>query len=481
MPDFRVIPSIEQLRQRERVQRLLEQYGHTAVVQALRDETDDLRQRLVAAERAGMPGDEPASASDAVEAIETRLEPRLRRMFASSLRTVVNATGVIIHTNLGRSPLSPEALAHVTEIGQRYSTLEYDLDAGGRGHRDIHAEVLLCRLTGAEAAVVVNNCASATMLVLAALAAGREVIVSRGELVEIGGGFRVPDVMAQSGAILREVGTTNRTRAADYDAAVTDKTAFIMRVHRSNFRIEGFTEMPTAEELVAVGHARQLPVVEDLGSGNLIGALSATELAGFKPAEVPGLEAILRDEPTVQGSLRAGIDLLCVSGDKLLGGPQAGIILGRKDLVQRVRKHPLMRALRVDKLTYAALTGTLVEYASGRAKETVPILRMLTRTPTDIEARALRLSERLAATGLYDTAIVDGGSTIGGGTTPGTTLPTRLLALERRGLSADALESALRHSDPPVIARIDDGRVVLDLRTVFEDEDETLARVLRQV
>jgi L-seryl-tRNA(Ser) seleniumtransferase len=260
-----VSPSIGQLRHRARVQRLRDEYGDTAVVQALRDETDEMRRRLVAAERAGMPGDEPASAADAMEAIEARLEPRLRRMFASSLRTVVNATGVIIHTNLGRSPLSPEALAHVTEIGQRYSTLEYDLEAGGRGHRDAHAEALLCRLTGAEAAVVVNNCASATMLVLAALASGHEVIVSRGELVEIGGGFRVPDVMAQSGAILREVGTTNRTRAADYDAAVSDKTAFIMRVHRSNFRIEGFTETPTAEELVAVGRARQLPVVEDLG------------------------------------------------------------------------------------------------------------------------------------------------------------------------------------------------------------------------
>jgi L-seryl-tRNA(Ser) seleniumtransferase len=481
MPDFRVIPSIEQLRQRERVQRLLEQYGHTAVVQALRDETDALRQRLVAAERAGLAGEEPASAAEAIQDIESRLEPRLRRSFASSLRTVVNATGVIIHTNLGRSPLAPEALAHVTAIGARYSTLEYDLDAGARGHRDTHAEALLCRLTGAEAAVVVNNCASATMIVLAALAAGREVIVSRGELVEIGGGFRVPDVMAQSGAILREVGTTNRTRASDYDAAVTDKTAFIMRVHRSNFRIEGFTETPTAEELVAVGRARQLPIIEDLGSGNLVGALSATELAGFKPAEVPGLEAILRDEPTVQGSLRAGIDLVCVSGDKLLGGPQAGIILGRADLVQRVRKHPLMRALRVDKMTYAALTGTLVEYASGRAKDTVPILRMLTRTPADIEARATRLAERLVASGLYDTAIVDGASTIGGGTTPGATLPTRLLALERHGMSADLLESALRHSDPPVIARIEDDRVVLDLRTVFDDEDEALTRALRQV
>jgi L-seryl-tRNA(Ser) seleniumtransferase len=481
MSDVRIIPSIEHLRQRPRVAALLEEYGHAAVVQSLRDETDALRRRLLAAPSGG-DDDRPSTPVEAAELVEAALEPRLRRMFQTSLRPVINATGVIIHTNLGRSPLSPGALARVVEIGQDYSTLEYDLEAGGRGHRDIHAETLLCRLTGAEGAVVVNNCASATMLMLAALAAGKEVIVSRGELVEIGGGFRVPDVMAQSGALLREVGTTNRTRAADYDTAVTDRTALILRVHRSNFRIEGFTETPSLEDVVAVGRERGVTVAEDLGSGNIIGGLAAAaELGGLKPSVVPGLDSLLRSEPTLQGSIAAGVDVVCVSGDKLLGGPQAGIILGRQALVATIRRHPLMRALRVDKLTYAALTGTLMEYATGKAAETIPVIRMLMLSPHDIEARARRLADRLEASGLYRTEIVDGQSTIGGGTTPGLTLATRLLALELTGLSAYALEAALRRLDPPVIARIENGRVVLDLRTVFDTHDEALGRLLRGV
>jgi len=479
MTDVRIIPSVEQLRQRPRVAVLLEEYGHGPVVQALREEADALRRRLLAPAPTGE-NDRPRNPAEAAEAIEAGVEPRLRRAFQPSLRQVINATGVVIHTNLGRSPLSPRALHRVVEIGQDYSTLEYDLDAGGRGHRDVHAEALLGRLTGAEASVVVNNCAAATMLMLAALANGREALVSRGELVEIGGGFRVPEVMAQSGAILREVGTTNRTRAADYAAAVTERTALILRVHRSNFRLEGFTETPALEDIVALGRERGVIVAEDLGSGNIIGGLAASaELAGIATSDVPGLETLLRGEPTLQGSIAAGVDVVCVSGDKLLGGPQAGIILGRRALVQQIRRHPLMRALRVDKLTYAALTGTLLEYATGRAVETVPVIRMLTVRPAEVDARAQRLAGRLDASGLYRTAIVDGRSTIGGGTTPGLTLPTRLLALERTGMSADALEAALRRLDPPVIARIDDGRVVLDLRTVFERHDDTLARILR--
>lgn len=492
MADFRILPSVEQLRQRAGALRLQERYGHAAVVQALRDETEDLRRRLAAAARethaaggtdaareTGAAGGLPATAAEAVEIIEAALEPRLRRMFQSTLRPVINATGVIIHTNLGRAPLSAAALAHVAEIGGSYSTLEYDVDAGGRGHRDAHAEAALCSITGAEAAVVVNNCAAATMLVLAAMGAGREVIVSRGELVEIGGGFRVPDVMAQSGAILREVGTTNRTRAADYAAAVSDRTALILRVHRSNFRIEGFTETPALADLVAVGREHGVPVAEDLGSGNIVGGLSpATDLAGLRPGDVPGLAELLRDEPTVQGSIAAGVDVVCVSGDKLLGGPQAGIILGRRDVILAIRRHPLMRALRVDKITYAALWGTLAEYAAGRARESVPVVRMLTRTPAEIEARARRLAERLDASGFYETAVADGESTIGGGTTPGMTLPTRLLAIARRGMTASGLEAALRRQDPPVIARIENDRVLLDLRTVFEDQDERLADAL---
>jgi L-seryl-tRNA(Ser) seleniumtransferase len=473
MSDYRAIPSIEQLRQRPGVQALVRQFGHSAVVEALRAETDALRHRMDTS--AAGPGAVPVAREAASDAIEAGLAARLRDLFRSSLRPVINATGVVVHTNLGRAPLSPAALAVVARVGQRYVTLEYDVERGGRGHRDEHAEPLICRLTGAESAVVVNNCAAATMLMLAALAPGREVIVSRGELVEIGGGFRVPEVMAQSGAILREVGTTNRTRASDYAAAISDRTALILRVHRSNFTIEGFTEQPSLEELVAIGRERGVTVAEDLGSGNILGGLThATELGGLRLDEVPGLEALVRGEPTVQASISAGIDVLCFSGDKFLGGPQAGIIVGRRDRVQLVRRHPLMRALRVDKLTYAALGATLTEYAAGRARESIPVVAMLARTPAQIEGRARRLADALRASGDYDAEIIDGRSTLGGGTSPGLTLPTRLLALTHRSLSPDSLESALRRLDPAVIGRIDRERVVLDLRTVFEDEDEVL-------
>jgi L-seryl-tRNA(Ser) seleniumtransferase len=484
MIDYRVIPSVEQLRQRPRVVALQEQYGHAAVVEALRSGTAALRQLLSSGSPAdGEAGsDVPATPEQAAALVESGLEATLRGMFQASLRPVVNATGVIVHTNLGRAPLGEVALEQVVAVGRRYSTLEYDLAEGGRGQRDAHAAQMLCRLTGAESAVVVNNNAAATMLLLAALAADREVVVSRGELVEIGGGFRVPEVMEQSRAILREVGTTNRTRAADYEAAVTEKTALILRVHRSNFTIEGFTEQPSLRELVEVGKRRGVPVVEDLGSGNLAGGLAeAADLAGLRAAALPWLEPFLRDEPTIQASLAAGIDVVCVSGDKLLGGPQAGIILGRKDLLAIISRHPLMRAFRADKMTYAALTGTLAEYVAGRARDTVPVLRMLTRTPESIEARAAAVAAALESSGLYDCEIIDGRSAIGGGTTPGLTLPTRLLALSRRGFTAAALEAALRRLDPPIIARIERDRLVLDLRTVFEDEDAALVNGLRTV
>jgi len=477
MSNFRLLPSVEQLRQRPGVAALLERYGHAAVVDALRAEVDALRQTLAAVDPAGAGRqDSPATTEEAAALVEGRLEERLKSAFQPTLRPVINATGVVIHTNLGRAPLCAAATDQVAEVGRRYSTLEYDLAAGGRGHRDHHAESLLCRLTGAESTVVVNNNAAATMLVLAALASGREVVVSRGELVEIGGGFRVPEVMEQSGAILREVGTTNRTRAADYERAASERTALLLRVHRSNFTIEGFTERPSLEDLVAVAARRGVMVAEDLGSGNLAGGLAQTaELAGLRVADSPWLEPFLRDEPTIHGSIAAGVDVLCVSGDKLLGGPQAGIILGKREPLSIIGRHPLMRALRVDKMTYAALTGTLMEYAAGRAVESVPVLRMMARSPESLEARARVLLERLAATGRYECEIVDGRSAIGGGSTPGLTLPTRLLALTHRRLSPDAFEAALRGLDLPVIARIEHARIVLDLRTVFEDEDEPLA------
>jgi L-seryl-tRNA(Ser) seleniumtransferase len=378
------------------------------------------------------------------------LEQRAR----GTLRPVINATGVILHTNLGRAPLADVALRRVLQVARGYSTLEYDLASGHRGSRSGHAEATLTHLTGAEAAVVVNNNAAATLLILAGLAMGREVVVSRGEMVEIGGGFRVPDVMAQSGARLREVGTTNRTRVADYTAAIGTQTALLLRVHPSNFRIEGFTERPTLAALTAAARESGVPLVEDLGSGCLVEGLAG--------------------EPTVQASIAAGVDLVCFSGDKLLGGPQCGVIAGRRDLVDRLRRHPLMRALRVDKLTLAALEGTLLEYAAGRAADSIPIVGMIQATAEEIEERARALGERLHDAG-WMVALTSGVSAIGGGSAPAVDLPTVLVAIEWPGLSADALDARLRALDPPVIARIEDDRVVLDQRTVLPGQDALIA------
>ena len=458
MSQFRLIPSIEQVRQREAVRDLESRYGREAVVAALRAVADDLRARLGAGSAA------VATADEAAAWIEGGIEEHLARVMRPSLCGVINATGVIVHTNLGRAPLAPAAARRVADLAAGYTNLEYDLGEGRRGARDAHAEALLCQLTGAEAAVVVNNNAAATLILLAALASGREVVISRGELVEIGGGFRVPEVMAQSGAILREVGTTNRTRAADYAAAVTDRTALILRVHPSNFRITGFTERPTLEEIVEVGRKVGVRVAEDLGSGYL----------GVPAAAAGGP---LSDEPAVAASLAAGVDVACFSGDKLLGGPQAGIIVGRRDALQLIRRHPLMRALRVDKMTYAALEATLQEYLAGRAIEHVPVARMIAMTAGEIETRAARLADRLREAG-FGAEIVDGASTIGGGSAPGSALPSRLIALSLPGDTPDSLEAKLRRLDPPVIARIEQDRVLLDLRTVLPEQDERLAGLL---
>ena len=451
---MRQIPSIEQLRQRPAMQALEAEFGRAAVVDALRIEAEALRQQA----SAGEPDRE-----DVTAALERAVPARLTALAASSLQPVINATGVILHTNLGRAPLARAAVERVAALGS-YTNIEYDLDTGARGRRDVHAERLLCRLTGAEAAVVVNNNAAATLLTLAAVAAGREVIVSRGELVEIGGGFRVPDVMAQSGAILREVGTTNRTRAADYAAAISDRTAALLRVHPSNFRIEGFTERPAAEDLTALGQRFEIPVIEDIGSG------------WIAPGPLP---APLGDEPTPRASIAAGVDLVLFSGDKLLGGPQAGIIAGRGDLIGTIRRHPLMRAMRVDKMTYAALEATLQEYAAGRAAQTVPVARMLSADIEEIRRRARTLVEGLDNNVLGQ--LIDGVSTLGGGSAPGSALPTVLIAASHATLSATELESRLRHSDPHVVSRIQDQRVVLDLRTVLPDQDERLLLVLNSV
>ena len=465
MTHLRLIPSIDSLRRRPRIRELEHEFGGPAIVDALR--------RATGALRAGT--DSTSTDREAIATlIEGRVDADLRAVIRPSLRRVVNATGVLIHTNLGRSPLAPAALDRLREVATSYSNLEYDLAQGGRGGRDIHAEGLLRRLLDIEAAVVANNNAAATMLILAALAAGREVIVSRGELVEIGGGFRVPDVMAQSGALLREVGTTNKTRVDDYRAAIGDRTALILRVHRSNFRIEGFTEQPSLAALAALGRERGIPVVEDLGSGYI-------GMPGEEGDEA--LDALLGGEPRVAASLAAGIDVVCFSGDKLLGGPQAGIIVGRQALIDVVRRHPLMRALRVDKLTYAALEATLGEYLAGRAGRTLPLLRMLRASAETVGTRAeavrMGLAYAVAATpgGNVRLEVVDGESAVGGGTTPGLAIRTRVLAISLPQ-GPDWLDARLRGNDPPVVGRIERDRLLIDLRTVAEEDDETVLAAL---
>ena len=448
--DPRVIPSIDRLRQQPGVAALEARCGRDATLEALREEAAALRARLAASET------EVGDADEAARRIEAGAAARLGAALAPSLTAVINATGVIVHTNLGRAPLAPAAVARVGEVARGYSNLEYDLASGRRGSRAVHASALLARLTGAEGAVVVNNNAAAVLLVLAALAAGREVIISRGELVEIGGGFRIPDVLRQSGATLREVGTTNRTRIADYAAAIGDRTAAVLRVHPSNFRIEGFTERPELREVAALGARFDVPVVEDLGSGLL--------------AATPGTAG----EPTVRASIEAGVTACTFSGDKLIGGPQAGIVAGRGAVIDRVRSHPLMRALRVDKLTYAALEATLLEHAAGRAAETVPVTRMITAPVADLEARADALCARLAALPRVGVSVQATEAAIGGGSTPGLTLPSRAVALASDDQPAAALAAALRTGRPGVVARIADGRVLLDLRSVDPADDDAL-------
>jgi L-seryl-tRNA(Ser) seleniumtransferase len=437
------------MRQRARIRELEARYGADATVSALRDGADQLRGRIAAGE----------NVAHAAESIETAAAEALASHARGSLRPVINATGVVIHTNLGRAPLAGAAIERIAAIARGYSNLEYNLETGARGSRTVHAESLIAAITGAEAAIVVNNNAAAIMLILSGLAAGREVVISRGELVEIGGGFRVPDVMRQSGALLREVGTTNRTRVGDYTASVSAATALFLRVHPSNFRIEGFTERPSLAELVGAARAMKLPIVEDIGSGCIAEGLA--------------------DEPSVQASIAAGVDLVCFSGDKLLGGPQCGIIAGRKELVDRLRTHPLMRALRADKITFAVLEATLAEYAAGRAATTVPVQRMLQMSADDIETRAQALAASLAAQG-WRVAMISGASAVGGGSAPGLQLPTVLLSIARDGESPDATEQWLRSLDPPVIGRIEHDRVVLDLRTVLPDQDALLAGLLHQ-
>jgi L-seryl-tRNA(Ser) seleniumtransferase len=439
---------VDRLLQDERLVALSQTEPRPVLVAAVRDVLADARRSIQAG----------ASAGNLVSLVCAKVEGG-RQL---SLRPVINATGVVIHTNLGRAPLSQAAGAAMTEIAAGYSNLEYDLEAGTRGSRHEHVTALLRQLTGAEAALVVNNNAAAVLLALSAVGAGHEVVVSRGELVEIGGGFRVPDVLRQSGCTLVEVGTTNRTYVDDYVAATTERTAAYLRVHASNYRVIGFTHVPTLAELAQAAHASDLLLVDDLGSGSLI------DTSRFG----------LVKEPLIQESLAAGADLVAFSGDKLLGGPQAGILVGRTEVVNRLKRHPLTRAVRPDKSTLAALGATLQHYVRGQAEREIPVWRMIAATVSEIDVRCFSILAALGDVG-DGWSIIDGRSAIGGGSLPGETLPTRLLAAPATR-AASAMAMALRQLQPAIVGRIEHDRLVLDLRTVLPEEDATLTGLLRE-
>ena len=397
------------------------------------------------------------------------VEQSLQQSLAYSLRPVINATGVILHTNLGRAPLSRAALEHIAEVSQGYSNLEFDLGTGERGKRDVHLDRLFAKLLNTAerevSTIVVNNNAAAVLLALNSLAEGGEVLVSRGELVEIGGSFRIPDVMAKSGAVLREVGTTNRTRIADYEGAISDRTKLLLRVHRSNFQIVGFTEQPSLEELVALGRKHNIPVMEDLGSGEIFDLRNVG----------------VRGEPMIADSLRAGVDVVTYSGDKLLGGPQAGMISGDPALVAKLRANPLFRALRVDKMFYAALEATLLAYLR-EDYDSIPALRMMRISEDELERRAKQIADRLRAScPSLQIEVIESRSVLGGGAAPGSTLPTRVLAVKSGSHNADELCARLRQWETPIIARVEEGRVLLDLRTVEPAQEETIVAALESM
>ena len=465
---YRELPSVDQLLREPDIALLVAQEGQAAVSDGCRAVLEMLRQQIAA----GRLDEEKLTL--ALSEMTRAVEKQLRRALGYSLRQVINATGVILHTNLGRAPLSQAAIDHIGKTAGTYSNLELDLSTGERGKRDVHVDRLFQKLltesvptrsvetntASSVSTIVVNNNAAAVLLALNTLAEGGEVIVSRGELVEIGGSFRIPDVMAKSGAVLREVGTTNRTRLADYERAINERTRLLLRVHRSNFAITGFTEQPSVNELAALAQKHKLPLMEDLGSG----ALFDLRTVG------------INDEPGVFDSLRAGVHVVTYSGDKLLGGPQAGLISGREDLVKKMRSNSLFRALRVDKLTYAALEATLLAYVK-RDYGAIPAVRMMQLSRKEIAGRAEELQSQLNKRGL-SVDVVDGQSLIGGGSAPSAALPTSLLAISVSSFCADELAKRLRASDPPVIARVEDGRVLLDLRTVLPEQDEVLGQVL---
>ncbi len=449
---LRQIPSVDEVLHEPVVQRILEAHPRWLVVEAVRETLEECRQKLLTLLRQGVETT-PPDLSTLLSEISLRVLHRAR----PSLRRVINATGVILHTNLGRAPLSPEAQARVQEVAQHYSTLEFDLGQGTRGSRQLHVEGLFTRLTGAEAALTVNNNAAAVLLSINTIAEGREVIVSRGELIEIGGSFRVPDVMRKAGGTLREVGTTNRTHPKDYEEAIGERTALLLKVHPSNFHIVGFTSEVSLLELVTLGRQRGVPVMMDMGSGAL------TDLTPFG----------LTGEPTVQEAVKTGVDLITFSGDKLLGGPQAGICVGRKTLIERLRKNPLARAVRIDKLSLAALEATLRAYLEGeKGLATIPTLAMITCPLEQIRQRAERVREGLQAQAHPSVRVTmeEQRSEVGGGALPTARLPTYCVALQSTQHPPHRLEAALRRTDPAVVGRIKEEKVLLDLRTVQDEE-----------
>jgi L-seryl-tRNA(Ser) seleniumtransferase len=471
---FRELPSVDELVRTPAIAALVDIHGSPAVTDAARAMVARVRQEIASGllDAAGL--------RLALDGIDTAIDNALRRSLRHSLRPMINATGVILHTNLGRAPLPESAFDHIREIAGRYTNLEFNVEEGDRGKRDVHVDRLFRKLLADESeenharrsqasshevsTIVVNNNAAAVLLALNTLAEHGEVIVSRGELVEIGGSFRIPDVMGKSGATLREVGTTNRTRASDYEKAINDRTRLLLRVHQSNFEITGFTEETSTSELVELAKKHKIALMEDLGSGALV------DLHAFG----------LRNEPSVLDSLRAGVHIVTYSGDKLLGGPQAGLISGDADLIARMRSNSLFRALRVDKLTYAALEATLLAYAK-RDLDSIPTLRMMGLTQASIGERADGMATNVRDAKKLRVEVIDGESVVGGGAAPSSVLPTRLLALSHSALSADELAARLRLSDPPIVARVEEGRVLLDLRTVFPDEDSQISAALLRI
>jgi L-seryl-tRNA(Ser) seleniumtransferase len=448
--ELRKLPSVDRILQIADVQAAIAKNGRLLAMEIVRQVLEETRHEI----EDGQP----------CPTVETILERILRDLATSgqpTLRRAINATGVIVHTNLGRAPLSEEARAAMDLVAQGYSNLEYDLAAGSRGSRYAHAEELLRRLTGAGGGLLVNNNAGAVLLVLTALARGRKVIISRGQLIEIGGGFRIPEVMLQSGVQLVEVGTTNRTHVGDYEGAIDEEVVLLMHIHHSNFKVLGFVEQVSLPELVDIASQHGLLVVEDLGSGCLL------DTSPFG----------LAHEPTVQEAIAEGADLVCFSGDKLLGGPQAGIVVGRTDLIAALKRHPLSRALRVDKTTIAGVQATLFHYLRQEATEKVPVWQMISLSLEEIQERAAAWSDHLKSSGV-EAEVINGLSTVGGGSLPGETLPTRLVAL--RVAAPDNLAQRLRMGDPPVIGRIEGGQFILDPRTVLPGEGQDLLSAVEQ-